>query len=369
LLPEEAVGTCGTQERISSWYTFTAQRAGLLAFIIQPNDVTGASLTDYSVISGHTDYDFLLFKLPQGETPNNVGCGLLRSSTGNPSPYQVACNYSGQPSVTGVFDLNNAVINTGTGPGGPGTPRFERPFHVNAGDVFVLLVDNFSYTTVGYKIKFFTPADSSRYADVTRTEPFGISTVSYDPSCQGNCPVTLKFSQTIRCADLHAEIFSPSNIGTNLITDVFCLNSSAGFTDSILVFGNFNPADTTLQVFVANFDTLDGSYLYKCSAFEVQGDTVLLKPKKGYRSVTATAPMLSPYFRVAPNPFTNQIAITLPTHAKYTVTVYEATGRQVYQEANLAGNVTVALPPLPPGLYTVDIYGGGQRRQQRLQKQ
>ncbi|MDX2247668.1 MAG: hypothetical protein SF052_12865, partial [Bacteroidia bacterium] len=107
-------------ERNDTWYIFTTQTAGNVAFTITP-----ATLSD--------DYDWAVYNL------TNASCANIAT---NPA-LEVSCNYSGTPGATGP---------TGTGPGG--FNPFNPVIPVNAGETYVVNVSNFTGSITGYTLDF-----------------------------------------------------------------------------------------------------------------------------------------------------------------------------------------------------------------------
>ena len=108
---------CLSIEHQSSWYFFEASAAGQVAFTISP-------------ANGTDDYDFAVWgPYPTGSTPSSI-CP--------PTVAPLRCSYAAGGGNTGL--LNGSGDNTE----GAGGNRFVEDINVNVGDVFILVVDNFS---------------------------------------------------------------------------------------------------------------------------------------------------------------------------------------------------------------------------------
>jgi len=108
---------CLSIEHQSSWYFFEASAAGQIAFTISP-------------ANGTDDYDFAVWgPYPTGSTPLTI-CP--------PTVAPLRCSYAFLGGNTGL--LNGAGDNTE----GAGGDRFVEDINANVGDVFILVVDNFS---------------------------------------------------------------------------------------------------------------------------------------------------------------------------------------------------------------------------------
>jgi hypothetical protein len=110
---------CMTTEHQSSWYLFSAQTAGSFAFTISPTN-------------GTDDYDFAIW----GPYPS----GSTASTMCPPSVAPMLCSWAGGAGNTGLADGSGDLTE---GAGGDG---FVEDIVANAGDTYVLLIDNFSST-------------------------------------------------------------------------------------------------------------------------------------------------------------------------------------------------------------------------------
>jgi hypothetical protein len=128
-------GNCTTGERGSSWYTINVSSAGTLVFSIIPNNYTAGNCFSAS------DYDFLVWKISgTGATT----CASI-ASTGGASA--AACNFSSY-GVTGLSVTGNAP----TGYPNCFDASFEPGIAVSAGDVYAVLIENYSGSTSGYTL-------------------------------------------------------------------------------------------------------------------------------------------------------------------------------------------------------------------------
>jgi len=132
---ELAPGSCQTSgEFNSAWYVFTAQDSGPFSFTLIPN-----SLND--------DYDWSLFNI----TDN--GCNGINSGLST----EVSCNSYGEVAgIQGATGISSASGGTGNsnGPGNLLGPIFNADLPMIAGEVYALVVMNFSATLNGYTLDF-----------------------------------------------------------------------------------------------------------------------------------------------------------------------------------------------------------------------
>lgn len=114
----ETLGGCMTSnERKTAWYTFTAATSGTLTFVITPNSFA--------------DYDWALYG-------PNVTC----DTRGIP----IRCSYAA-PGQTGITGLDMTSTDTSEGGTGDG---FVRYLDVQAGETYILVVDNYTGNTSGF---------------------------------------------------------------------------------------------------------------------------------------------------------------------------------------------------------------------------
>jgi gliding motility-associated-like protein len=190
----EYTGVCNQlTESNSVWYTFTVQADGLLSFIITPNDL-------------NDDYDWALFDITTG------GCDGIFS--GGPSP-EVSCNSWGTAfppnGPTGISTLNGGTGNT-NGPGDLNGPPFNADLPVLTGEVYALVVMNWSNSLEGYTIDF-GQSTASLYDDSPPT------IVSVESNC-ANTELTVVFSENIVVSTVQPEDFTITGPGSYTTTSV-----------------------------------------------------------------------------------------------------------------------------------------------------
>jgi gliding motility-associated-like protein len=139
---EVAPGSCQTGgEFNSAWYIFSPQADGLFGFVLEPNDQVD-------------DYDWSLFDITQN------GCAGITSGL---SP-EISCNSFGEfaPTPNGPTGISTANGGSGNfnGPGNAAGPPFNADVNVTSGNVYALVVMNFSQTLNGYTLDFGSTAVS-----------------------------------------------------------------------------------------------------------------------------------------------------------------------------------------------------------------
>ena len=191
-------GTClsGGEHR-SVWFIFTVQTAGTMGFLICPNAAFG------------NDYDFAMWDVTGLQDP----CSIFNGTGNVPTP--IRCNFS-VPNVNsccgGINCGNNGLTgldHTNPQPGsislGAGGPAVMDGLNVNAGQTFLLLVDNWSNNNVGFSINFYGTA---QYFDVTPPEldsAYTICSSSYDSQLPALEVLRARFN----------ELIAPSSIAAN----------------------------------------------------------------------------------------------------------------------------------------------------------
>lgn len=154
------VNNCTSGEANSVWYEFTLATDTDVLFDIIPNDfgnptnpITGQANPGYSGAGSETDYDWVLWKT---SGTGSTTCAAILSSGGD---NEQACNFS-YLGVTGTTLSGNSPA---------AYPGFDDAYEVapfgNTGDVYLLVIQNYSNSTSGFSIVFppgmITPASSN----------------------------------------------------------------------------------------------------------------------------------------------------------------------------------------------------------------
>ena len=135
--------SCIAEEFASSWYKWTCDKSGTLTFVITPNNNDPSKPTD--------DIDFAVYKLPGGlddcEHKEIVRCCASGANQGTPYSSWAICNGPTGLS-TGSTDLSEA----------PGcdnnSDNFVAALNMVSGESYVLVVNNFSQSGLGFSIDF-----------------------------------------------------------------------------------------------------------------------------------------------------------------------------------------------------------------------
>lgn len=125
----------GGQEKQSRWYRFSIGCSGTLEFNIAPTVSTN-------------DIDFALYNTTNG----------ICYSSGSTMTTAIACNWSGCRGTTGITSCANPCTSEGAtdcaNQPGCQAPQWGGAVAVTAGNVYTLLIDNFSNTSNGYSVVF-----------------------------------------------------------------------------------------------------------------------------------------------------------------------------------------------------------------------
>ncbi len=213
-------GNTGFADLNPFWYKFTCFTPGTLGFVITPNDL-------------NDDYDWQLFDIT-GHDPNDVY---------SDASLFVACNWSGNPGLTGTSSAGTKLVNCE----GFAYPTFSSMPTLKLGHTYILLISHFTTFTPsqnGYKLAF-----GGGTASIIDPVPPDLDYVN--ASCDGG-HVTVKLSKKMKCSSL-AKDGSDFAITPSSATIVSAAGNSctAGFDmDSIVLVLNkpLLPGDYTLTI-------------------------------------------------------------------------------------------------------------------------
>lgn len=126
----EREATCLSQPRNSAWYRFIAAKDGWLQFTITPDN-------------GLDDYDWVLWQQAQGK---RFALNRLDSTS-----QRLACNYAGGRGAGGVTGM---TAQGGSVQGDASGSPFCSRVMAHKGDVFYLLIDDYSRHSTGFRLTF-----------------------------------------------------------------------------------------------------------------------------------------------------------------------------------------------------------------------
>lgn len=239
-------GAC-FDETNSVWFKLTVATAGNIVFTITP-----FSTTD--------DYDFAIYNT------TNSTC-----STGINGANRVRCNGNMVPfSVNNIVGLNltSTLI---TVPAGSINMNFNQYIAANAGDVYYILVDNFSASASGFTFDL-TGSTATFIGD----GPPAYDSIRNSTACNTSTGLKVKMNQAVRCNSIAAN-GSDFSIVPALATVTSAVGTGCvanGYTNEItLTFSNPLPAGTyTLQ---AQNGTDGNTLLDLCPELQLVTDSIL----------------------------------------------------------------------------------------------
>ena len=205
---EDPPSTCLVPgEYNSQWFIFTVITSGDLAFTTFP-------------VSPSADYDWALYNL------TNATCADITTN----SSLSVSCN-SSQYGVTGI---SASGVGNWNGPGP--TNAFNYLYPVNAGETYVLNMNNWSGSTGGYTLDF--SASTATIFDSVRPKIDTIQPIS----CSDNT-ITFSFSEKVLCAtveDADFELTGPG--GPFTLSNVSGSACTVGGTQEITFMADISPS-------------------------------------------------------------------------------------------------------------------------------
>lgn len=189
---DNASSCLNSGESNNAWYIITVQTPGTFGFNILPN-------------CDNADYDWALFNL------TSASCSDIATDP----TLEVACNFSGSffPPITG---MNNGV-----------NPQDENTIVVAAGEIYALLVNNFSgLNQCGYILDL-----SLSTAGIIDIQPPTISPLQNQVNCGSNL-ITLNFSEFISCESIStSDFFLINPLGEEIpisgVSSIGCANGGA----------------------------------------------------------------------------------------------------------------------------------------------
>lgn len=227
---EQGPGTCLIPgEYNSSWYTFNISSGGTFAFSIIPTIPSA-------------DYDWAMYNL------TNATCAQIQT---NPA-LLVSCN-SSQYGNTGISATG---VGNWNGPGP--TNAYNALLNVNAGETYVLNINNWSGTTGGYTVDF-----SNSTASIFDTVKPYISNIQ-QVICNNN-QLTFTFSENVLCGSVQDDDFLLTGPGgPYVLSSVTGTTCTAGGTSEVTFTATVSPAITTGGNYFLHITDLDNSVTDLC---------------------------------------------------------------------------------------------------------
>lgn len=178
---------CMDDERNSIWYTFTVNKSGDFGFLLTPNDP-------------NDDYDWALFNI------TNASCADIRRDIA----LQVSCNAAGGDSCNGLTGADGSSRFSNQGGGCSFNPpdvfsgfsALNDLIPVEKGNIYVLVVSNWTGSTNGYKIDFSASGDLGIFDNESPL----ITDVTVPSDCDTDS-LLLEFSENIQLPSITSRNF------------------------------------------------------------------------------------------------------------------------------------------------------------------
>ncbi len=327
-------GNClASGERGSVWYTIPINAAGTLEFDIVPNDWIGAPST------AGTDYDFAVWK--------TAGAGAVTCANIQAGAVPLACNYSGL-GVTGCAPGGNAPA---AYPGFNGA--YEAPLAVVAGEVYQLVISNFSNSTSGFTVNFNIAAPINYTAAGSTVSWTGGTNTAWTVAANwGGCtPPICGISAVVGPSSSNQPILVAGNYYVNDLTinpgGILTLQAGAilhicgNFTNSgsiiasptsTIIFDNAAATHTMTGAFVGS-DAIGNLTITQTGGSVILANNVDLKGNFTTSNNTSILNINGRYLKVAGNFMNNAGATTVINTAASTVE-FNGTGAQTYNQGS-----------------------------------
>ncbi len=304
-------GCLSTNERQSSWYYFSPTAAGFVAFTISPQNAAD-------------DYDFAIW----GPYPS-ITCPYISGDL------PTRCSYSGLSGNTGL--LNGAGDNTE----GAGGDKFVEDLNVLAGEVYVMVIDNFSVSGQPFDL-IFTPGSAP--LDCT---PLPVVLTRF----MGKAQESNNLIEWTTATEVNNQYFTveKSNDAMNW--------SELGRVNGA---GNSNEVHNYSMIDPVPFQTT----YYRLSQTDYNGAKTTFQTISVERaSGGISGEMLSFY----PNPVTEQVFIQTYQEGENKISILDQTGKVVFNTI-INGIVIepIQLMNLSSGLYFINIENNGRVQNEKI---
>lgn len=295
-------GCLASGERQGTWYYFSPQTAGTIAFSITPSN-------------GTDDYDFAVWgPFSNAQCPTGPP---LRCSYDAPGPY-----------TTG---LNSTATQTTEGAGGTG---WVMDIDALAGEVYVLYVDNFSTTGQAFTLSWQLSGGSSLDCTTLPVKLLNLEAIARDPV------IDVQWATATERNSSHFNVQrSTDNVHFNIIGTMAAAGNSQFRSD--YRFTDQHP--------------VRGVNYYRLEQVDLDGTTMLT------HTVVANLEHGDGRPVIFPNPATDQLNVVFspPGDGSYTFSILDALGRVVaaMPAQSQYGQFSLAIPldPLARGWYNLQI--------------
>lgn len=225
------------------WYRFTCWVPGTLGFQITPNDL-------------NDDYDWQLFDIT-GRNVNDVYSDINMF---------VACNWSGEPGVTGAGPSGSSLVLCE----GPGVPLFSSMPNIIQGHEYLLLVSHFTNSQSGYSLSFGGGTGSI-------TDP-KLPHLDYARAICDGTTIAVKLNKKMKCNSIQSngDEFILSTSLTRVISAVGVGCSGSFDTDSLMLTLNNPIPPGTYTLTIQNGSNDGNTLLDNCDRDIPPGESIPL---------------------------------------------------------------------------------------------
>jgi len=281
-LPNSPCGGTLAGENNSIWLRLNVQTAGTIVFTIQPVVATD-------------DYDFSVVDITNATCSTFTSANVVRCNFNN--------NYPGS-NQNGIVGLNNTSGINYVAAGSFGN-SFCQQINANAGDVYLIMINNFGYYVSGGPSSGFTLDFTGSTAVFNDNGPATMSSVL--PACNISQELTLLLSEPIKCSSIApdgSDFTIPGGAAVTNAAGVNC-NNGTGYTSTVkLTFASaLPPGNYTLQAQIGS----DGNTLLDLC------DHALVPP--GGIQFTVP-PYISPAFASVIQPACSELTVKLSTRVR-----------------------------------------------------
>lgn len=142
-IPNEITSSCLSGESSSAWYQWTCDQAGTLEFTLTPNDFVDPSIES-------DDLDFVVYRMSALDDCSDLQ--ELRCMASGENLGQPFSSWSQCSGPTGLLEGDGDVSEA---PGcQPGNNNFVEAINMVPGESYMLVINNFSVSGLGYSIEF-----------------------------------------------------------------------------------------------------------------------------------------------------------------------------------------------------------------------
>ncbi len=225
------------------WYRFTCWVPGTLGFQITPNDL-------------NDDYDWQLFDI----TGRNVAAVYSDISM------FVACNWSGEPGITGAGPSGNSLALCE----GPGVPLFSSMPNIILGHEYLILISHFTNSQSGYSLSFGGGTGSI-------TDP-KMPHLDYAKAICDGTTIAIKLNKKMKCSSIQSNgnEFRLNTSVTNVISAIGVGCGSSFDTDSLMLTLSNPIPPGTYSITIQNGNTDGNTLLDNCDRNIPPGENIPL---------------------------------------------------------------------------------------------